>query len=109
MFNSHPADSDVLKTLLTPLLEDFQYWFERSRVLLETQTIQFLGEEGQTQLLERVKQAQQEVSVAQTLLNATDGQVGVETAVLMPWHTLVTECWQVAVRFRLEQSHELNL
>lgn len=108
MFN-HPTDPDLLKTLLAPLLEDFQYWFERSRILLETHTIKFLGEESQAGLLARVKQAQQEVSVAQTLLTATDGQVGVETAVLMPWHSLVTECWQVAVRFRLEQSHGLNL
>jgi hypothetical protein len=104
MFDSdfHPPESDLLKTLLEPLLEDFQYWFGRSRALLETQKINFLGTERQIALLERVKQAQQEVSTAQALLKATDGQVGVDTAILMPWHRLVTECWQVGMRFRVE-------
>ena len=104
MFNSNLPESNLLKTVLQPLLEDFQYWFERSRVLLETEEIPFLGVEKQADLLARVKQAQQEVSTTQMLLQATDGQVGVETAVLMPWHQLVTECWQTAIRFRLERS-----
>ncbi len=58
----------------------------------------------QAELLARVSQAQQEVGTAMMLLRATDGQVGVETGVLLPWHQLVTECWQVAVRLRMEQS-----
>ncbi|MBD1867342.1 DUF2605 domain-containing protein [Cyanobacteria bacterium FACHB-471] len=105
MFNSsnfNVPEPELLKTLLEPLLEDFQYWFGRSRTLLESQTINFLGDEKQADLLERVKQAQQQVSTAQMLMKATDNQVGVETSVLMPWHQLVTECWQVAIQFRLE-------
>ncbi|MBD2059715.1 DUF2605 domain-containing protein [Oculatella sp. FACHB-28] len=105
MFNSsnfNVPEPELLKTLLEPLLEDFQYWFGRSRTLLESQTINFLGDEKQAALLERVKQAQQQVSTAQMLMKATDNQVGVETSVLMPWHQLVTECWQVAIQFRLE-------
>ncbi|MBD2067718.1 DUF2605 domain-containing protein [Leptolyngbya sp. FACHB-671] len=105
MFNSsnfNVPEPELLKTLLEPLLEDFQYWFGRSRTLLESQTINFLGDEKQADLLERVKQAQQQVSSAQMLMKATDNQVGVETSVLMPWHQLVTECWQVAIQFRLE-------
>jgi hypothetical protein len=39
------------------------------------------------------------------LFAATDGQVGIEMATLMPWHQLVTECWNVAMRFR--RSHEV--
>ena len=104
MFNPNLPEPELLKTLLEPLLDDFQYWFERSRSLLESQTIGFLGDEKQADLLMRVKQAQQEVSTTQMLLAATDGQVGIETAILMPWHQLVTECWQVAIRFRLERS-----
>lgn len=100
--NFNAPEPELLKTLLEPLLEDFQYWFGRSRTLLESQTIQFLGEEKQADLLERVKQAQQQVGTAQMLMRATDNQVGVETSVLMPWHQLVTECWQVAIQFRLE-------
>jgi hypothetical protein len=100
--NFNAPEPELLKSLLEPLLEDFQYWFGRSRTLLESQTIKFLGEEKQADLLERVKQAQQQVGTAQMLMRATDNQVGVETSVLMPWHQLVTECWQVAIQFRLE-------
>ncbi|MGE5660387.1 MAG: DUF2605 domain-containing protein [Actinomycetota bacterium] len=101
----HPKvpEPDLLKTVLQPLLADFQYWFERSAHLLESEEIPFLTAEQHSDLLARVKQAQQEVSATQTLLEATEGQVGVETAVLMPWHHLLTECWQVAIRFRKEQ------
>jgi len=109
MFNSsnfNAPEPELLKTLLEPLLEDFQYWFGRSRTLLESQTIEFLGKDKQADLLERVKQAQQQVSTAQMLMKVTDNQVGVETAVLMPWHQLVTECWQVAIQFRLENPLE---
>jgi hypothetical protein len=106
MFNPNSSEPELLKTLLQPLLEDFQYWFDRSHVLLTTQSIEFLGAEQQADLLARVEQAQQEVSAAQMLLQATDGRVGVETSVLVPWHHLVTECWQIAVRLRLEHPAE---
>lgn len=95
-------ESDFLRTLLKPLLEDFQHWFARSRSLLENYRINFLPEEEQNQLLDRVKQAQQELGAAQVMFQATDGQVGVETAVLIPWHNLVTECWKIAIKFRME-------
>jgi len=102
-----PAGSDLpeqnlLKTLLQPLLEDFQYWFARSRALLENYRIDFLSAEAQSNLLDRVRQAQEEVSTVQVMFQATDGRVGVETAVLLPWHQLVTECWQVGMKFRME-------
>lgn len=97
-----PSEPELLKTLLQPLLDDFQHWFGRSRSLLEGHRIDFLATEEQENLLERVKQAQQEVGSAQMLFNATDGQVGVDTAVLVPWHRLVIECWQVGMRFRQE-------
>ncbi|WP_416676494.1 DUF2605 domain-containing protein [Egbenema bharatensis] len=101
-FNS--PEPDFVKELLEPLLEDFQYWFSRSRSLLESQEVNFLGEEGQSDLLCRVTQAQQEVETAKMMLKVTNGQVGLDTNVLMPWHHLVTECWQVGMRFRAEQS-----
>lgn len=104
MLNPNLPEPNLLKTLLEPLLEDFQYWFARSRKLLENEEISFLGQEGQTELLARVQYAQQEVTTAQMLLRATEGQVGVEMEVLMPWHKLLTECWQVSMRFRMENS-----
>ncbi|TVQ22153.1 MAG: DUF2605 domain-containing protein [Leptolyngbya sp. DLM2.Bin15] len=101
MFSSNAPEPELLKALLEPLLDDFQYWFGRSRSLLETQELEFLGPEEQSDLLARVTTAQQEVSTAQMLLRATDGQVGIETSILMPWHRLVAECWQVSRRSRM--------
>lgn len=103
MFNSNLPEPDLLKTVLEPLLDDFQYWFSRSSTLLETEEIAFLGTEQQADLLARVHQAQQEVGAVQSLMKATDGQAGVDTSVLMVWHQLVIECWQVSMRFRTEQ------
>ena len=100
MFNSNLPEPELLKTVLEPLLEDFQYWFGRSRTLFESETIPFLKDEQQAALLARVTQAQKEVGTTQTLLKLTNGQVGVETSMLMTWHQLVTECWQVRMRLR---------
>lgn len=106
MLNSNLPEPELLKTLLEPLLEDFQYWFSLSRQFLETEKLNFLSEEQQADLLARVKQAQTEVKTTQMLFQAIGGMVGVETSTLMPWHLLVTECWQVSMRFRMEQSNE---
>jgi hypothetical protein len=100
MHQSQPSEQELLKSVLQPLLEDFQYWFSRSRSLLETEDLPFLSEQQQADLLTRVRTAQQEVSTAQMLFQATDGQVGIETATLLPWHRLVSECWQVGTRWR---------
>lgn len=104
MLNSNLPEPELLRSLLQPLLEDFQYWFGRSRNLLETEEITFLTSQQQSNLLERVKQAQNEVGTVQMLFNATGGQAGVETATLIPWHQLLMECWQVGMRFRMEKS-----
>jgi hypothetical protein len=100
-------EPDLLKAVLEPLLEDFLYWFERSRHFLETETVSFLSEEDHAALLERVKQSHEEVKTTKTLFQAMGGQVGVEMAVLMPWHHLLTQCWHVAFRFRKEQCSPL--
>ena len=105
MPNPHPTEQELLKTLLEPLLEDFRYWFSRARVLLETESIDFLSQEEQTALLERVIQAQKEVLSAKMLFEAMDEKVGVDMAVLMPWHQLVTDCWRVSTRFRQQKQH----
>lgn len=100
MLNSNLPEPELLRTLLQPLLEDFQYWFERSRHLLETEEIDFLAPQQQSDLLERVKQAQQEVNSAKMLFQVTEGQVGIDMAAIMPWHHLLTDCWKVAMRLR---------
>ncbi|NJL84274.1 MAG: DUF2605 domain-containing protein [Chloroflexaceae bacterium] len=100
MPSSKSNETELLKAVLEPLLDDFLHWFERSRSLLESQQMPFLSESEQSSLIERLKQSQQEVISAKILFKATGGQVGIDTAVLVPWHRLVTECWQVGSRWR---------
>ncbi|WP_013320232.1 DUF2605 domain-containing protein [Gloeothece verrucosa] len=100
MSNSQPSEPELLNTVLKPLLEDFQYWFSRACTLLENERLSFISCEEQTDLLERVKQAQKEVTTAQMLFQATDGQAGIEASMLVPWHNLVAECWRISMRWR---------
>ncbi len=103
MFNAPLPEPQLLRTVLQPLLEDFQFWFGRTQQLLEAETLDFMAAADQQSLLERLRKTQKEVSTAQLLLEATDGQAGVETSVLVPWHQLVLECWQVGMRFRQQR------
>lgn len=100
MSNSQPTEQELLQTLLKPLLEDFQYWFSRACTLLENEQLSFMSPEEQSDLLQRVKQAQKEVTTAQMLFQVTGGKIGIEAAILVPWHKLVAECWQVSMRWR---------
>lgn len=99
-----PTEQQLLKTLLEPLLADFQYWFERAKAFLESERVSFLSDREQSDLLQRVLQAQQEVAATQALFKVLNQEVGVEMGTLLPWHHLVTECWQVSRRFRAEQQ-----
>ncbi|MFB2646410.1 DUF2605 domain-containing protein [Raphidiopsis sp. BLCC-F218] len=94
------SDSQLLQSLLEPLLEDFEYWFARSQQLLENEKISFMTEQEQSDLLDRVKQAQLEVNTSKMLFNATGKQVGLDMATLAPWHQLLGECWRVGMRYR---------
>jgi hypothetical protein len=100
MFPSIPSEPELLKQILAPLLEDFQYWFDRSQKLLASSSMSFISAAEQQALLVRVTEAQKAVGVAQSLLVATDGQAGVEMAVLMDWHKLVAECWAISMKYR---------
>ncbi len=96
-----PTEQDLLKTVLEPLLADFEYWFTKSRSLLESEDMPFLSESEQAHLLQRVENAQQEVQASKMLFQATDGKVGIDPNAMFPWHSLLTECWQVARKWRL--------
>jgi hypothetical protein len=101
---SESNQQELLKAILEPLLEDFQYWFSRSRTRLESEQVIVLSPAEQADLLQRVKTAQEEVSATQSLFQATDGNVGVEMSTIGHWHKLVTECWQVAMQNRQQQQ-----
>ncbi len=104
MYSSNAPEPELMKAVLQPLLDDFQHWFGRSIDLLESETLDFLGEQEQQDLLSRVRQAQQLVSASQSLSQATGNQAGVDMAVVMSWHQLVHECWNVGLRFRQQQA-----
>lgn len=107
MSNSQPTERELLNTVLKPLLEDFQYWFSRACTLLENERLSFMSPEEQSDLLQRVKQAQNEVTTSQMLFQATSGQAGIETGILVFWHNLVAQCWQVSMRWRsLKQEQD---
>ena len=100
MSTEQPTEKELLKTVLEPLLEDFQYWFERSRNLLESEQMSFFADGEQARLLEKIVQTQKEVQTAQMLFKATDGSAGIDSRMLVPWHQLVAECWNVAQKWR---------
>jgi Protein of unknown function (DUF2605) len=99
MRDSNLPEAGLLKSVLEPLLDDFDFWFVRSRDFLETKQVSFMSEQEQNDLLLQIKQAQDELRTARMLFNATDGQVGIDMATITPWHNLVTQCWKVAMRF----------
>jgi hypothetical protein len=105
MFNLPPsADPELLKILLEPLLEDFDYWFSRSKTLLESERMAFMTESSQQEVLGRVVESLAAVSVMRSLMVATDNQAGVEMSVLMGWHKLVHECWGISMKHRQIRS-----
>lgn len=96
------AEISLLQAVLPPLLDDFQHWFSRSTDLLETQTIDFLSTDQRQALRSRIQSAQKQVSAAQALAAATEGKAGIDMPVVMSWHSLVHECWGIALRLRRE-------
>ncbi|MFK8181763.1 MAG: DUF2605 domain-containing protein [Phormidesmis sp.] len=102
--NELPDDANLLKTVLPPLLDDFQHWFGLTVKRLESTQASFLTVEQQQDLLERVQTAKQQVSAAQVLSAATDSKAGIDMPVVMKWHKLVHECWGVAIRMKREAS-----
>ncbi|MGF1486828.1 MAG: DUF2605 domain-containing protein [Prochloraceae cyanobacterium] len=101
-----PKENELLKNVLEPLLEDFQYWFARSRSLIESEQLTFLSAQEKRQLLDRIKKTQQEVSATQMLFKATDGKAGVDPQTLIPWHQLVVESWEVSKRWREQKKSD---
>ena len=91
-------DPGLLKSILEPLLDDFRHWFGKTITRLEEKPVAGLTPEQQAEMLQTVKDSLQQVNAAQALFQATDGQAGVDAKVVMEWHRLVTQCWQVIVR-----------
>lgn len=105
MTNPAFPDSEVLKNILEPLLEDFVYWFGRSLALLEKEEINFMTEPQKNDLIARVTDALQGVKTAKMMYKLSGEQVGVEVQAMMPWHNLLMECQAVGMKFRQSQAN----
>lgn len=109
MSSKQPTEKELLKQVLEPLLDDFLYWFERSLNLLENETLPFLAEGEQEDLIEKIKTAQKEVNTAKILFHATEGQAGIDSKILLPWHNLVAQCWDIARMWRQYKDGKTQL
>ena len=94
------SQSELLQSVLGPLLSDFLYWFDQAQTLLERREIPNLSTEQQADLLARVHQANLEVAAAIALFNAVGQQAGVEADAVARWHQLVAECWRTSMAYR---------
>ncbi|MFQ3680116.1 MAG: DUF2605 domain-containing protein [Pseudanabaenaceae cyanobacterium] len=95
--------TELLETVLAPLLDDFAYWFERSRELLTTTPLDFLAPADQQDLIRRLEQAEAEVKTARLLYQATGKQVAVDMGPVTEWHRLLMECQAIGMRYRFGQ------
>jgi len=95
--------AELLETVLAPLLEDFVYWFGRSRALLAATQLGFLAPAEQQDLIRRLEQAESEVKTARLLYQATGKQVAIDMGPVREWHRLLMECQAVGMRYRFGQ------
>ncbi len=100
MSSKQPTEQELLKNVLEPLLDDFQYWFERSHTLLKSEQLPFFSTQEQEELLKKIETSWQEVNTAKMLFKLTDGRAGIEPKMLLPWHRLVAECGRIAQKWR---------
>lgn len=94
------SKSELLREILGPLLEDYRYWFERSRRFLQEETLEFISPEEQQSLLEQVLTAQAELQVAEALYQASDQEVGIDPGLMAKWHRLLMKCAELGRQFR---------
>ena len=104
-FTDQP-DQPLVQTILEPLLDDFQYWFDETETLLTSPKADCLNTVDRRTLVEQLQLAKQEVATAKALMLATDGNAGVDIAVIRQWHQLVGKCWQTARHVRQQDQSD---
>jgi hypothetical protein len=90
------SDQTLVQSILEPLLDDFQYWFGETQALLDSPRADCLDDADRAELAKQLDNAKQEVSTARTLMLATEGNAGVDVAVVGQWHQLVNKCWKTS-------------
>ncbi|MEN9224450.1 MAG: DUF2605 domain-containing protein [Thermostichus sp. HHBFW_bins_43] len=94
------SKAELLQEILGPLLEDYRYWFERSRRFLQEEKLDFISPGEQQSILERVLAAQSELQAAEALYHLSDNEVGIDPELMAKWHRLLMECAELGRRFR---------
>ncbi|NKB17063.1 MAG: DUF2605 domain-containing protein [Pseudanabaena sp. CRU_2_10] len=105
MSNPSSPETELLQSILEPLLEDVRYWLGRSLDLFESQRLDFISETEQSNLVARVKNALKEVEAAKMLYEVTSKQVGIEISAMMPWHNLLLECQSIGMRYHQNKAN----
>jgi hypothetical protein len=95
MLSDSDYHSSTVIQLIELLLQEFEFWFGFLAPFLETQSGSSLSQSEQTHLSAEVKQAWYEVKAAQTLLQASDWQAGVELSLMIQWYHLLFKIWQI--------------
>ena len=103
---SNQSEQPIVQAVLEPLLEDFRYWFSETQTLLKSPQADCLVASDRQALEQEIATAQQAVATAKTLLLATDGNAGVDMAVIGQWHQLVNKCWQTSRYIREHNSDD---
>lgn len=98
--NFNQPQPSILQEVLEPLLDDFRYWFSETKDLLNSPKADCLPFDERQHLLDEINISQEQVTTAKTLLLATNGNAGVDTALVAQWHQLVNKCWQTSRRIR---------
>ncbi|MDX2271182.1 MAG: DUF2605 domain-containing protein [Cyanobacteriota bacterium] len=93
------TQAEMLREILSPLIEDYRYWFGRSRQLLEKDNLGIISPEGQVELRRRLEQAEGELQTATTLYELSDNEVGIDPALMAKWHRLLMECAELGRRY----------
>lgn len=92
--------SELLGQILGPLLEDYRYWFDRSRRLLEAEPLPFITPAQQADVLHRVCEAQGELQAATSLYRLSEQEVGIDPGLMAKWHRLLMECADLGYKYR---------
>lgn len=94
----------ILKDVLTPLLGDFHYWFDRCVQLLANERVEHLSPDAQSELLEAVQTAQAELAGAEALYKLADERVGIDPQLVGKWHRLLMVCASVGEQHRRSRN-----
>ncbi|NJK63132.1 MAG: DUF2605 domain-containing protein [Synechococcaceae cyanobacterium SM2_3_1] len=93
-------NSELLKQVLDPLLEDYHYWFDRSQELLESGPLEVISAADQSQLLAQVRDAQAELRAAESLYRLSENEVGIDPKLMAKWHRLLMACADLGLKYR---------